>query len=239
MSPSRAAFQSEFERLLPSLGLREWLDTIRRQHPCLSGVGDPVALRQFLHTRDKDPRKPEIWRALVIGLQADRTPNAVTYVLGLLEPGLGALVDRLAGQAVDPDDLWQEAVSHALEALANPRVPHRNAVLSGLLKDTFSQLRWWLGAELARSKYEVPLEDTAPEPDRDEVVDPLDEEALLTDWCRSAGITPEDTALILDTRLNGVRLPSVLPRDEYGRLRKRRHRAETRLKLWLSRQRVA
>jgi hypothetical protein len=239
MSPSRAAFLSEFERLLPSLGLRQWLDTIRRQHSCLADVGDPAALRQFLHTREKDPRKPEIWRALVIGLQASRTPDAVTYVLGLLEPGLGALVDRLAGQNVDADDLWQEAVSHALEALANPRVPHRNAVLSGLLKDTFSQLRWWLGAELAGSKYEVPLGDTAPEPDWDEVVDPLDEEALLTDWCRSAGITPEDTALILDTRLNGVRLPSVLPRDQYGRLRKRRHRAENRLKLWLSRQRVA
>jgi DNA-directed RNA polymerase specialized sigma24 family protein len=214
MSPSRAAFLSEFERLLPSPGLREWLDTIRRQHPCLSSVGDPVALRQFLHTRDKDPRKPEIWRALVIGLQANQTPNAVTYVLGLLEPGLGALVDRLAGQAVDPDDLWQEAVSRALEALANPRVRQRNAVLSGLLKDTFSKLRLLFGAELARSKYEVPLEDTPPEPDWDEVVDPLDEEALLADWCRSAGITPEDTALILDTRLNGVRLPSVLLRDE-------------------------
>jgi hypothetical protein len=48
-----------------------------------------------------------------------------------------------------------------------------------------------------------------------------------------------DHALILDSRLNGVRLPSVLPRDEYARLRKRRHRAETRLKLWLTRQRVA
>ncbi len=239
MSPSRAAFLSEFERLLPSPVLREWLDTIRRQHPCLSGVGDPIALRQFLHTRDKDPRKPEIWRALVIGLQANRTPNAVTYVVGLLEPGLGALVDRLAGQAVDSDDLWQEAVSHALEGLTNPRVPHRNAVLSGLLKDTFSQLRWWLGAELARSKYEVPLGDSAHEPDWDEVVDPLDEEALLADWCRSAGITAQDTALILDTRLNGVRLPSLLPPDEYGRLRKRRQRAERRLKLWLSRQHVA
>ncbi len=239
MSPSRAAFLSEFERLLFSPGLREWLDTIRWQHPCLSGVGDPVALRQFLHTRNKDPRKPEIWRALVIGLQANRTRDAVTYVLGLLEPGLGALVDRLAGQNVDSDDLWQEAVSHALEALVNPRVPHRNAVLSGLLKDTFSKLRWWLGAELARSKYEAPLEDTPPEPDWDEVVDPLDEEALLADWCRSAGLTPQDTALILDTRLNGVRLPSVLPPDEYGRLRKRRQRAETRLKLWLSGQHVA
>jgi hypothetical protein len=239
MSPSRAAFLSEFGRLLSSPGLREWFDLIRRNHSCLSGVGDPVALRRFLHTRDKDPRKPEIWRVLVIELQAHWTPDAATFVLGLLEPGLGALVDRLAGQAVDPDDLWQEAVSHALEALANPRVPHRNAVLSGVLKDTFSRLRWWLGAELARSRCEVPLGDSPPERDWDEVVDPLDEEALLADWCRSAGITPEDTALILDTRLNGVRLPSVLPRDEYARLRKRRHRAETRLKLWLSRQRVA
>jgi hypothetical protein len=108
-----------------------------------------------------------------------------------------------------------------------------------LLKDTFSQLRWWLGAELARSKCEVPLGDSAPEPAPDEVVDPLDEAALLADWCRSAGITPQDTALILDTRLNGARLPSLLPPDEYGRLRKRRQRAETRLKLWLGRQQVA
>jgi hypothetical protein len=45
--------------------------------------------------------------------------------------------------------------------------------------------------------------------------------------------------VILDSRLNGVRLPSVLPPDEYGRLRKRRQRAETRLKLWLGRQHVA
>jgi hypothetical protein len=239
MSPSRAAFLYEFERLLSSPGLREWFDLIRRRHPCLSGVGDPVALRRFLHTRDKSPRKPEIWRALVIELQAHWTPDAVTFVLALLEPGLGALVDRLAGQAVDPDDLWQGAVCHALEALANPRVPYRNAVLSGLLKDTFFQLRWWLGAELVRSSYEVPLGDSAPEREWDDVVDPLDEEALLADWCRSAGITPVDTALILDTRLNGVRLPSMLPPDDYTRLPKRRQRAETRLKIWLSRQRVA
>ncbi len=239
MSPSRAAFLSEFERLLPSPSLREWFDVIRRHHACLSAVGDPVALHGFLHTRDQDPRKPEIWRALVIELQAHWTPDAVTFVLGLLEPGLGALVDRLAGQGLDPDDLWQEAVCHALEALANPRVPQRNAVLSGLLKDTLSQLRWWLGTELARSKYEVLLGDSAPERDWDEVVDPLDEEALLADWCRGAGITPEDRALILDTRLNGVRLPSVLPPHAYTRLRKRRQRAETRLKQWLIRQRVA
>ncbi len=239
MSPSRAAFLQEFERVLPSPLLKDWFDAIRCRHACLSDFMDPVALRQFLHTSDKDPRKHEIWRALVIGLQANWTPSAVTFVLGLLEPGLGGLTDRLAGQDVDADDLWQEAVSRALQALANPRVPLRNVVLSGLLKDTFSQLRWWLGSELARSKNEVALEDSAPKRDWDEVADGFDEEALLADWCRSAGITPEDTALILDTRLNGVRLPSVLPPHAYARLRKRRQRAETRLKLWLSTQRVA
>ncbi len=239
MSPSRAAFLQEFERQLVSPALKEWFDAIRRLDACLSDFGDPSALRQFLHTRDRDPRKHEIWRALVTGLQANWTPEAVTFALGLLDPGLGGLTDRFARSEVDADDLWQEAVCHGLEALANPRVPHRNAVLSGLLKDAFSQLRWWLGAELARSSYEVPLGDSAPERDWNEVVDPLDEEALLADWCRSAGITSEDTALILDSRLNGVRLSSVLPRDEYGRLRKRRQRAENRLKLWLSRQRVA
>ncbi len=239
MSPSRATFLQEFERLLPSPVLSEWFDAIRRRHASLSDFKDPRALRQFLHTRDQDSRKHEIWRALVIGLQANWIPVAITFVVGLLEPGLGALVDRLAGQDVDPDDLWQEAVSRALQALANPRVPLRNVVLSGLLKDTFSQLRWWLGSELGRSKNEVPLEDSAPKQDWYEEVDGLDEEALLADWCRSAGITREDTALILDTRLNGVRLPSVLPPHEYARLRKRRQRAEIRLKIWLSRQRVA
>ncbi len=239
MSPSRAAFLQEFERQLVSPTLKGWFDGIRRRHACLSDYVDPAALRQFLHTRDQDPRKHEIWRALVTGLQANWTPDAVTFILGLLEPGLGGLVDRLAGHDVNADDLWQEAVSRALQALANPRVPLRNVVLSGLLKDTFSQLRWWLGTELARSKNEVPLEDSPPKQDWDETADCMDEEALLADWCHSAGITPEDTALILDTRLNGVRLPAVLPPGEYARLRKRRQRAETRLKLWLSRQRVA
>src|SRR4029077_2773103 len=106
-------------------------------------------------------------------------------------------------------------------------------------RDTSAELRWWLWAELARSRYEVPLGASALEPDWDEVVDPLDEEALLADWCGGAGMTPQDTALILDTRLNRVRMPSVFPPDEYGRLRKRRQRAEPRLKLWLSGQHVA
>ncbi len=43
---------------------------------------DPAALRQFLHSREKDSRKYEIWRDLVIPVQAHWIQEAVTYVLG-------------------------------------------------------------------------------------------------------------------------------------------------------------
>lgn len=242
MSPSRAAFLQEFDRLLSSPVLNEWFQSARRQHATVSEFADPAALRQFLHSREKDPRKYEIWRDLVIGLQANWIQEAVTYVLGLLDPGLGGLTDRFANRDVDEDDLWQEAISHALEALANPKAPTRNAVFSGLLLDTFSQVRWWLGEELSRGKNEVPLDDLddlSPRQDVEDAAGPLDEEALLRDWCRSAGISPNDTALILETRITGAKLPTVLPSSDYARLRKRRQRAEARLKEWLSRQRAA
>ena len=64
MVPSRLAFLQEFERELDSISLRDWFESARKREPVLDEFSDPVALRSFLQTDERDPRKPQIWRAL-------------------------------------------------------------------------------------------------------------------------------------------------------------------------------
>jgi len=235
MSPSRLAFVQEFERQLSSPALRAWFDGVRCRDLALAEFGDPSALRRFLHSDEGlDPRKPEIWRTLVRELQAERTPEAVTFVLGLLEPALGGLIDGFKSRDLDRDDLWQEAVACALRALSNPRVTGRRAVLVGLVLDTWSGLRWWLRAEFAQTKHQRLLADVPYMPDLDGP-DGNDEEELLAVWCRAAHIDGADAALISAARLSGLPLSRLAPAQSrtYHRLWKRRQAAEVRLKAWL------
>jgi DNA-directed RNA polymerase specialized sigma24 family protein len=232
MSSSRVTFVREFERQLRSLALQRWFDALREgDAAALAAFPDAVALRRFLHSSDRaDPRKPRMWRLLVQRLHVDRPPEAVSFVLGLLEPALGALADRVAGKDLDPDDVWQETLVGALQALANPKLPHRGAVLAGLVRDTYKHLCGWLRGELAKTEAEGPLVEFPYESDFG-ALRGRDEEALLGDWCRHADVSLEDAALIRATRLDGKRLSSFAPARSaaYERLRRRRVAAEARL----------
>ncbi len=235
MSSSRVAFVREFERHLTLPVVQRWYGTLReRDAAVLAAFPDPAALRRFLHSAERaDDRKPRVWRLLVQRLQVDRAPEAVTYVLGLLEPALGALADRVAGDDLDPDDVWQETVVGALQALANPKLPQRGAVLAGLVRDTYKHLCGWLRHELAKTEVEGPLVELPYESDFD-APRGSDEEALLADWCRQAGVSLEAAALLRATRLDGKRLSCFAPARSaaYERLRRRRVAAEARLHAW-------
>ncbi len=235
MSSSRVAFVREFERQLRSPGLQRWFEALREgDEAVLAAFSDPAALRRFLQSADRaDARKPQVWRLLVQRLQVDRSPEAVTYVLGLLEPALGALADRVAGNDLDPDDVWQETVVGVLQALANPKLPQRGAVLAGLVRDTYKHLCGWLRHELTKTEAEGPLVELPYESDFD-APKGSDEEALLADWCRQAGVSLEDAALLRATRLEGTRLSCFAPARSaaYERLRRRRVAAEARLHAW-------
>jgi len=235
MVPSRLAFLQEFERELDSISLRDWFESARKREPVLHEFSDPVALRSFLQTDVRDPRKPQIWRALVRSVHAQPEP-ARLFVLGLLEPAFGHLMNRFAGDDLDGEDLWQETISCALAALSNPRLPKRPAVLAGLQLDTFYQLRRRLRGELSRAKNTAPLLEEMSSPSRSQPRDTTDEETVLVRLCRQAGVGKEGFTLIRLTRLQQTPLTELAPHlsAAYYRLFRRRAAAEKRLDAWLA-----
>jgi hypothetical protein len=233
MVPSRLAFLQEFERNLGSICLRNWFESARQREPVLKEFVDPVTLRGFLQTEERDPRKPQIWRALVRSVQMDQSPEAKLVVLGLLEPALGHMIDRVDEFDLDGDDLWQQTIACALRALANPQLPERRVVLVGLVKDTYKLLCVWLRRELTEVKGDESLSDLTVEPD----LEGTEADFLLAVWCRRAGVTSRDKELIRATRIQGIPLSQLAAPGSptYNRLRLRRYRAERRLERWLTR----
>ena len=237
MVPSRLAFLQEFERDLDSISLRDWFVSARKREPVLDEFIDPVTLRGFLQTEERDPRKPQIWRALARSVQMDPAREAKLFLLGLLEPALGHLIDKVDELDLDGDDLWQQTVACALRALANPRLGERRQVLAGLVKDTYKLLCGWLRRELNESQGEASIADLTVEPD----LEGTEADFLLAVWCRRAGVTSRDKELIRATRIQGMSLSQLaVPRSPiYNRLFSRRYRAEQRLKAWLLKTYVA
>ena len=234
MVPSRLAFLQEFERDLDSISLRDWFVRARKREPVLDEFIDPVTLRGFLQTKERDPRKPQIWRALVRSFHIHPEP-ARLFIVGLLEPALGHLMDKFAGDDLDEEDLWQETITCALAALSNPRLPTRPAVLAGLQLDTFSQLRRRLRGELSQAKNAAPLLEEMSAPSRSQRRGTTDEATVLARLCRRAGVGKEGFTLIRLTRLQQTPLTELAPAGSatYQRLRRRFIEAETRLKSWL------
>ena len=235
MVPSRLAFLQEFERDLDSISLRDWLQSARKREPALDEFIDPATLRGFLQTEERDPRKPQIWRALVRSFHLNPEP-ARLFVLGLLDPALDHLMDNFAGDDLDEEDLWQETITCALAALSNPRLPARPEVLAGLRLDTFYQLRRRLGGELSLARNAAPLLEEIPAPSRSQPRDTPDEVTVLARLCRRAGIGKEGFALIRLTRLQQTPLTELAPHlsPAYHRLFRRRAAAERRLDSWLA-----
>src|SRR6266566_4202899 len=221
MFTSQLAFREEFQKILVSSRLKHWFDEICAEQSALADFPDPVALRRFLRSRTSPvQRVRELWRALIRATQARRTPEAIIFVLGLLQPALGAFVDKAlvdgaslhdsAGDQIEAEDVWQEIIAATLNALANDRVPGRPAVLAGLVIDIRQPFRLWLRGEFDCAEYGAPLVESPSETDFDGV---------------------HDLAA-------GFRLSSLAPAQSkrYYRLRKRRGRAEERLKVWLARE---
>jgi len=246
MFTSQVAFRQEFQETLASLTLNQWFDEIRGEQATLADFANPIALREFLRSPNSpEPRVREIWRALIRATQARRTPEAITFVLGLLQPALGAFVDKAlteaaltknsAGEPMEAEDVWQQVVASALRALANARLPSRDVVFAGLLIDIRQPFRSWVRAQLDTVKHEAPLLDSPYDATFDGLHDLAAEASVLTDWCRAARISKKDAELIFRTRVAGFRLSRLAPAQSprYYRLRKRRGRAESRLKAWL------
>ncbi len=236
MAASRLAFRQEVEQQLRSETLRRWFEATRGREPALQGFAEPSALRRFLHSDERDGRKPQVWQALVRSVHRNRQPDAALFILGLLEPKLGKLADRRRKADLELEDLWQETVTCALQALETLGIAERHEVLAGLVLDTYKHLCTWLGAEFTKLNEEAPFWDL-PYETSFERPDLRDEETLLVEWCRRAGVSRDDAGLILATRLARSSIKDFAPAQSrtYYRLWKRRAAAEARLKAWFLR----
>lgn len=232
MVPSHLAFLDEFESDLVSDPLRRWFDVAREREPLFADFANPQTLREFLQADDRDPRKPQVWRALVQSFQKHPEP-ARLFVLGLLEPALCHLIDKVDEFELDPEDLWQETIACALEALDNRRLPARRQVLKGLVKDTYKLLCRSVRRELVEAKGDESLLSFAIDSD---FGDP-ETTFMLAVWCRRAGVKARDEELIRATRIQGTPLSqlAMARSSTYNRLLLRRYRAERRLRDWLTR----
>ncbi len=141
------------------------------------------------------------------------------------------MIDKVDEFELDGDELWQQTIACALQALANPQLPERRVVLVGLVKDTYKLLCVWLRRELTEPKADWSLLNFSINANFEEP----EANFLLTTWCRRAGITRRDQELIRATRIQGMSLSQLaVPRSPiYNRLFSRRYRAEQRLKAWL------
>ena len=230
MVPSRLAFLQVFDCDLSSGSLRTWFEVARDNDAALADFADPAALRAFLHTDDHDNRKPHVWRALVRSFQINPEPAKI-FVLGLLEPALRHLIDKLEGLELDPDDLWQEAITCALQSLGNPRLPRRRVVLLGLVKDTQKLLSAAVRREVREAKGDDGLLDVTINAD----LEGPEADFMLAVWCRRAGVSKKDEDLIRVTRIQRLQLTRLAAHGSsaYNRLKLRRHRAEQRLRTWV------
>ncbi|MEO6858216.1 MAG: hypothetical protein ABI323_06470, partial [Solirubrobacteraceae bacterium] len=125
-----------------------------------------------------------------------------------------------------------------LRALANAKLPGRDAVLAGLLIDIRQPFRSWVRGEFDNLKHQAPLLESSYDATFDGVHDLAAEASVLADWCRAARISKKDAELIFRTRVAGFRLSTLAPAQSqrYYCLRKRRGRAESRLRAWLTRE---
>ena len=105
MTPSRQAFLREFERDLDSISLRDWFVSARKREPVLDEFIDPVTLRGFLQTDERDPRKPQIWRALIRSFHIHPAPPRL-FAVGVGPDARIEVTHRWAGtMGFTPDGL--------------------------------------------------------------------------------------------------------------------------------------
>lgn len=206
----------------------------RRSAPELAPFADVEALLAFLHA--ERPERTDAPLAALLALAAS-DGGAARVCLQAILPALKAQARRLRRSAELHDELWALLLAHAWEAICSYPRSRRSRVAANLtlqvLHETSRALRRGAsplglarggGAALAVSLEEA-RELAAPPPR-------AGAESLLAGPLRSGALRAEEAELILATRLDGVRLRELARASGVGYelLRKRRQRAEARLR---------
>lgn len=228
-----ASLGREWQTLARSPALAEALRRWSRDDPALAAfdvVGDLVA---YAHSRDRHPADVDAVLA-ALAKKATTDDMAARTLLQLLLPGLAALArrHRWLGDAEERD---QAVVAVAYERIRTyPFDARPRRIAANVILDTAQRLL----AERDRQRREPPpnegeqgLEALIAEPG--EAPSASEELLELLAWAHRRGhLTADAVRLIALTRVAGMTPAELVPQfgcDDY-RVRRRRHRAERRLK---------
>jgi DNA-directed RNA polymerase specialized sigma24 family protein len=217
--------------------LRDWA----RSAPALAGFASPDALLAYLH-REPPERTDAPLAALLACAAADRRAGRVC--LQAILPALKRQATRLRQPPELRDELWALLLGCAWEAICTyPQARRRRVAANLVLEVLHASTR---ALRRGASPFAAPpppaqrplllgLDEAArvaaPPPPR-----PGGAEALLAGAVAAGVLAPAEAELILATRLDGVSLRALAAAGGVGyeQLRKRRQRAEARLRASLA-----
>ena len=228
-----ASLGREWEALARSPALAAALQRWGQDDPTLAifaVVGDLV---EYVHCRDRHPADTDAVLAALAG-KARTDDMAARTLLQLLLPGLAALARRHRWLG-DPEERDQAVVATAFERIRTyPFETRPRRIAANVVLDTAQRLL----AERDRQRREPPLSEgderlEAYSPEPGEAASASEELLELLAWAHGRGhLSADAVRLIALTRVGGVAPAELVPQfgcDDY-RVRRRRHRAECRLK---------
>jgi DNA-directed RNA polymerase specialized sigma24 family protein len=229
-------FDRDWERELHSPQLRSRFEAWRQVEPALWPFSDPLALLRFLRRGKSSDAKDAVLGTLVA--RARWEPIAGRIVLEAIMPGLKNLARRLLSDGRrDREEMWSALMASAWERIrAYPLESRPQKIAANLLLDS---LRGTLAA-LRAAHQDSSLVASIPD-DIEDVPSSDGVDAVLDAAVAAGAVSRYEAELILATRTDGLPLSVLAPlhRTSYDTLKRRRHRAELRLRFFLGHRRPA
>jgi hypothetical protein len=223
--------------LLAQRALAGALPRWRAAQAPLRPFGTASELLRFLHAHP--PRRTDApLLALLLLARTDRL--AGRFVLQAILPALRAQAERIRRRGARREEVWELLFFYAWEAICAYPVERRPARVAAnlvlqVLHDTTRELRR-AHDEGRGVRASDRLDRLGGEHEPDPPARYRTPELPLRQAVEAGAIAAADAELILATRVDGARLQTLAATNGcgYGRLLKRRQRAETALRGWLS-----
>jgi DNA-directed RNA polymerase specialized sigma24 family protein len=224
--------KNDWQRHLHSARLRDRFADWQSTEPTLARFPDPVSLVRFMRTRGFPAEKDAVLAALLRWAKKDCA--AAQVVVEVLRPGFLNLCSRLVRESREREELQAILLLALWEGIRRyPLARRPRRIAANLLLDAMHRALGELGreSEWNASRALRRIENRQEHPTEDDG----DVDSLLGAAVKAGAVSPEESEIILASRIDGVEL-SALARSaglSYNTLKLRRQRAERRLLVFL------
>jgi DNA-directed RNA polymerase specialized sigma24 family protein len=224
--------RNDWQQYLHSARLRDRFADWQSREPTLARFPYPVSLVRFMRTRGFPAEKDAVLAALLRWAKEDCA--AAQVVVEVLRPGFLNLCSRLVRESREREELQAILLLALWEGIRRyPLTRRPRRIAANLLLDAMHRALGELGreSEWSASRALRGIEDRQEHRAEDDG----DVDGLLDAAVRAGAVSPEESELILASRIDGAEL-SELARSaglSYNTMKLRRQRAERRLLVFL------